>query len=147
MTWNKKELQNFESCAIYGVSSTIHWLNIQYLIYPPFEQLGPGATFSKVPRTFRARKASFQTVIRLFWKADLLTCFLRKKSQEDCEVWWLRTSAWRRYKGNCGTRNTEKFRDFRETGLWLGRNDVGAKPCVHGNNAMTRWGYGTKYLV
>ena len=76
-----------------------------------------GSRFSKVPRTVRARKASCQTVIRLFWKADLLISF-----KEDCEVWWLRTSALRRYKGNCGTRNRpEKFRDFWETGprSWL----------------------------
>ena len=33
------------------------------------------ACFSKVPRTFRARKASCQTAIRLFSKADLLTRF------------------------------------------------------------------------
>ena len=33
----------------------------------------------KVPRTFRARRASCQTAIRFFWKADLLTCFWCKK--------------------------------------------------------------------
>ena len=62
---------------------------------------------------FRSRKAGRQTSISLFWKADLLTCFWCGKNQEDCEVWWLRTSALRRYKGNCDTRNRpEKFRDF-----------------------------------
>ena len=77
------------------------------------ECLSSGACFSKVLRAFRARKASCQAAIRLFWKADLLTCFWCKKNQEDCEVWRLRTSALRRYKGNCGTRNRpEKFRDF-----------------------------------
>ena len=79
----------------------------------------PGARFSKVPRTFRVRKASCQTAIRLFWKADLFTCFNYKKNQGDCEVWRPRTSALRRYKRNCGTRNRpEKFRDFWETGPW-----------------------------
>ena len=34
----------------------------------------PWACFSKVPRTVRARKASYQTEMRLPWKADLLTC-------------------------------------------------------------------------
>ena len=34
-------------------------------------ELFPGAYFSKVPRSFRARKASCQTAIRLFWTADL----------------------------------------------------------------------------
>ena len=42
--------------------------------------------FSKVPRNFRARKASCLTAIRSFSKADLLTCFSSKKNQEDCEV-------------------------------------------------------------
>ena len=45
--------------------------------------------------------------------------FLVKTNQEDCEVWWLRTSesASRRYRGNYGTRNKpERFRDFWETG-------------------------------
>ena len=55
---------------------------------------------SKVPWTFRARKASCQTAIHLFRKAALLTCLSCKKTQEGCEVWWLRTSVLRRYKGN-----------------------------------------------
>ena len=55
-----------------------------------------GTCFSKVPITFRAPKASCQTVIRLIWKVDLLTCFLKKKNKEYCEVWWLRTLALRR---------------------------------------------------
>ena len=37
------------------------------------------------------------------------------KNQEDCKVWWLRTSALRRYKGNCGIQNgSEKFRAYFE---------------------------------
>ena len=83
-------------------------------------QWGSGACFSKVPITFRARKASRQTAICLAWKANPLTCFWCKKNKEDCEVWWLRTPPLRRYKGNCGTRNRpEKFRNFWETGHWL----------------------------
>ena len=39
-----------------------------------------GVCFSKVPRTFWARKTSCQIAIRLFWKADLLTCFYCKKN-------------------------------------------------------------------
>ena len=34
-----------------------------------------GARFSNVPKTFRARKAICEIANRLFWKADLLTCF------------------------------------------------------------------------
>ena len=38
-------------------------------------KLACGACFSKVPRFFRARKASCKTSICLFWKADPLTWF------------------------------------------------------------------------
>ena len=73
----------------------------------------PGSCFTKVPCTFRARKASCQPTIRLFSKSDSLTCFQWKKTQEDCEVWWVRTVALRRWRRNCGTRNRpEKFRDI-----------------------------------
>ena len=66
----------------------------------------PVACFSKVTRIFRARKASFQTAILFFGKSYLLiNLFLNKKNQEEFEVWWLRTSALQRYKGNCCTRN------------------------------------------
>ena len=37
--------------------------------------LWAGTCFSKVPRTFLDRKASCQTAIHSFWKADLLRCF------------------------------------------------------------------------
>ena len=87
---------------------------------------GQGACFWKVPWTFRARKASWQTAIRLLWKADLLTCFLMSEKTKSIakfdglepQVWWLRASPLRRYKGNCGVRNRpERFRNFWETGL------------------------------
>ena len=46
----------------------------------------PRTCFSKVPITFRARKASCQTAIALFWKGDLLSvCFqwpVSRKSRE-----------------------------------------------------------------
>ena len=41
----------------------------------------PGACFSNVPRIFRARKAICQTAIRMFWIADLLTCFNVRKTK------------------------------------------------------------------
>ena len=47
---------------------------------------GPVARFSKVPKTFRVRKAICETGNRLLWKADLLTCFQGNKKQNDCEV-------------------------------------------------------------
>ena len=46
----------------------------------------PGARFSKVPKTFPARKAICEIANRLFWKADLLTCFQGNKNKNDCEV-------------------------------------------------------------
>ena len=39
----------------------------------------------------------------LWLKSVLLTCFYCKKTQENCEVWWLRSSTLWRYRGNCGT--------------------------------------------
>ena len=46
----------------------------------------PGARFSKVPKTIRARKAICEIVNRLFKKADLLTCFQGNKKKNNCEV-------------------------------------------------------------
>ena len=67
----------------------------------------------KSPELFRPKIQ----LSNLFWKADLLTCFYCKKNQEDCEVWWLRNSAFRRYKRDRGTQNRlEKFGNFWETG-------------------------------
>ena len=71
----------------------------------------PGARFSKVPRTFRARKAIRKTTTCLFCKAGLLICCKGNKNN------WKVTPSFCRYKENYVTRNTpEKFRDFRETG-------------------------------
>ena len=64
--------------------------------------------FSKVPWTFRVRKAKCQISMHWFWKADLLAYFYCKKNKEDYEVWWLRTSVLRGFEGNCGTRNGPK---------------------------------------
>ena len=52
----------------------------------PDTKCGPGALFSKVPKTFRARKAICEIANRLFWKADLLTCFQGYKKKNNCEV-------------------------------------------------------------
>ena len=46
------------------------------------------------------------------WSFNILFMY---ENQEDCEAWWIRTSA----LGNCGTRNRpEKIRVFWETGSW-----------------------------
>ena len=46
------------------------------------------ACFSKVPRTFRARKASCQSAFRFFWKANLWTClYFKKKTNKLRELW------------------------------------------------------------
>ena len=72
-------------------------------------------SFRNFLRPFRAWIASRQTVIRLFWKADLLT-FLMWEKPRWLQSWMVRTLALRN-KGNCGNRNRpEKFRDFWETG-------------------------------
>ena len=77
----------------------------------------PGTRFSKVTKTFRARKAICEPVNRLFRKADLLKCFQGNKKQTNCEVRELKFSPFLRYKRNCDTRKWPvRFRDFRETG-------------------------------
>ena len=59
-----------------------------------------GARFSKDPKTFRARKATYENAIRLFWKADLLRRLLDNKKQNNCEVRRLKTSRFLRPRGN-----------------------------------------------
>ena len=44
----------------------------------------PGARFSKVPRTFRARKAIRKTTNCLFGKAGLLICCKENKNKNNC---------------------------------------------------------------
>ena len=56
--------------------SVAQWLGL--LPWDP-EIPGLGARFSKVPKTFRARKAICEIANRLFWKADLLTCIYATK--------------------------------------------------------------------
>ena len=48
----------------------------------PGFKIRPGARFSKVPITFRARKAICETANRLFWKAGILTCFKGKQKEK-----------------------------------------------------------------
>ena len=79
--------------------------------------MGSGARFSKVPRTFRARKAIRKTTTCLFCKASFLICCKGNRNKNNCEVSCLETPSFWRYKENYVTRNTpEKFRDLRETG-------------------------------
>ena len=76
-----------------------------------------GARFSRVPTTFRARKATLKTTTCLFCKAGLLIGCKGNKSKDNCKVSCLETPSFWRYKENYVTRNTpEKFRHFRETG-------------------------------
>ena len=90
---------NWKDCGAWFTVRTIsnHWENVCLFIRMS-ANLAPGASFSNVPRIFRARKASCQTAICLFEKADLLTCFWCKINWEDYEVWSLRTSALRGYR-------------------------------------------------
>ena len=77
----------------------------------------PGASFSKVPKTFRARKAIRKTTTCLFCKAGPFICCKENKNQDNCKVSCLETPSFWRYKENYVSRNApEKFQDFRETG-------------------------------
>ena len=77
----------------------------------------PGARYSKVPRTFRARKAIRKITTCLFCKADLFTCCKGNKNRNNGKVSCFETPSFWRYIENYVTRNTpETFRDFRETG-------------------------------
>ena len=57
--------------------------------------LETGACFSKVPKSHL-----WACLLR---KADLLRCFQGNKKRTDCEVWWLKSSPFLRYRGNCDT--------------------------------------------
>ena len=78
----------------------------------------PGACFSKVPRTFRARKASCQTTITCFEKM-ILACFNGRKTKRIARFDGLEP---RRCEDTedivRGTQNRpETFPDFGDTGL------------------------------
>ena len=73
-----------------------------------------GALFSKVPKTFRARKAIRKTPARLFCKAGLYIYVVKGIKIEITAKF----RGWRRLRFEDTKRNApEKFRDFRETGL------------------------------
>ena len=102
-------LREENSKNIVGAQSKTHQLNLR-------TSSRPGARFSKVPKSFRARKAICEIANRLFWKSDLLTCFQGNKNKNNCEVWRIKCSPFLSYKGNCDTRKWPvKFRDFWET--------------------------------
>ena len=78
-----------------------------------------GARFSKVPWTFRVRKAIRKFTTCLFCKTGLFICCKENKNKNNCKVSCLETPSFWAYKENYVTRNTpETFRDFRETGPW-----------------------------
>ena len=101
------------NCKIRSSAIIVPWLNF-------FSCYGPGARFSKVPKTFRARKAIRKTPTSLFCKAGLFICCKGNKNKNNCKVSCLQMPYFWRYKENYVTRNApEKFRDFRETGPWF----------------------------
>ena len=51
----------------------------------------PGARFSKVPKTFQARKAIRKTTTYLFCKAGLLICCKGNTNKNNCKVSCLET--------------------------------------------------------
>jgi len=79
----------------------------------------PGARFSKVPKTFRARNAIRETPTCLICKAGLFVRCRGIKIKITKKVLCLETPSFWRYKENYVTRNApEKSRDLRETGPW-----------------------------
>ena len=92
---------------------------VLFLPPPMARSTTPGGRFSKVPKTFRARKAFRKTPTCLSCNAGLFICCKGNKNKSNCEVSCLETPSFWRYKENYVTRNgPEKFRDFRETGSW-----------------------------
>ena len=74
----------------------------------------PRARFSKVPKTFRFRKAIRKTPTRLFCKAGLFICCEGDKNHNNCKVSCLRRDAFFLKKRQLSPEMRPK--DFRETG-------------------------------
>ena len=94
----------------------------------------PGARFSKVPRTFRARKAICKTTTCLFCKAGLSICCKGNKNKNNCKVSCLETPSFWRYKENYVIRNTpEKFSGLSRNGplVSFDRTVEGAVPLMN----------------
>ena len=72
--------------------------------------------FLESPENLSGPKSICEIAYRLFWKADLLTCFQGNKKKINYEVWRIKCSPFLSYKRNRETRKWPvKFRDFRET--------------------------------
>ena len=98
----------------------IHIAGEMAIINRPYRKICPGARFSKVPKTLRARKAVRKSPTHLFCISGLFICCKGNKNENNFKVSCLETLPFSRYKENYVTRNApEKFRDFRETGPWL----------------------------
>ena len=95
-----------------------HIWNSSFWEYPSTDKTVSGARFSKVPRTFRVRKAIPKTPTSLFCKAVFFfICCKGNKNKDNCKVSCLETPSFWRYKEYYVTRNApEKFRYFRGTG-------------------------------
>ena len=77
----------------------------------------PGARFSKVPKTLRARKEIRKSPTGLFCEPGLFISSKGNKNYYNCKVSCLQTPSFWRLKDNYVTRNApEKFRDFWEAG-------------------------------
>ena len=86
------------------------------------EHFRPGARFSKVPKTFRARKAIRKTPTRLFCEVALFICCKGNKNLNNCKVSCLEMPLLWKHKENYVTRKVpEKFLDFREPSSRAGR--------------------------
>ena len=110
----------------------IHIAGEMAIINRPYRKICPGARFSKVPKTLRARKAVRKSPTHLFCKSGLFICCKGNKNENNFKVSCLETLSFSRYKENYVTRNApEKFRDFRETGPWIASNKMQHNVCKH----------------
>ena len=124
LNWHQQSLTPASHSHLTNLTRTESWVSKRH-----GRKSSSGARFSKVPRTFRARKAIRKTTTYLFCKAGLLICCKGNKNKNNCKVSCLETHSLWRYKENYVTRSTpEKFRDFRETSprpsAWQGQQPL-----------------------
>ena len=92
--------KSFEHEAVYsatcGIILCFMFFCISWILYSPYYFPGntfkslPGVCFSKVPKSFRARKAIRRTPTSLFCKAALfIICCKENKNENNCKVIWL----------------------------------------------------------
>ena len=118
ISWYKRELKPYLN-TLYKLNTNLEMVltNTGMRLANDTTCKTAGARLSKVPKTFRARKAIRKTTTRSFCKPGHFICCKGNKNWNRYKVSCFET-LWRR-KENYVTRNAqEKSRDFRETGPW-----------------------------